>query len=137
MSHRRLWISAAIIALVIVIGFVFSVPHTRDIEEMNTLSSEPESVPEVSLRDSYRRGVHTITGSLTAPNPCTKVSATAELLGNASTTESIVVRVSMPADDGVCLQLPTRMSFETKLSAPAELPFTVLVNGTVASTSGL
>lgn len=137
MSHRRLWISAAIIALVIIIGFVFSVPHTRDVEEVSLRSTGPESVPEVSLRDSYRRGVHTITGSLTAPNACTEVSATAELLGSASTTESIAVRISMPADDGVCLQLPTRVSFETKLSAPAELPFTVFVNGAVASTSGL
>lgn len=135
MSHRRLWISAAIIALVIVIGFAFSVPHTRDVEEVASLSSGPESVPEVSLRDSYRRGVHTITGSLIAPNACTEVSATAELLGSASTTESIAIRISMPTDTGVCLQLPTRMSFETNLSAPAELPFTVLVNGIVASTS--
>lgn len=137
MSHRRLWISAAIIALVIIVGFVFSVPHTRDIEEANRLSAEPQNAPEVSLRDSYRRGVHTITGSLIAPNACTEVSATAELLGSASTTETIAVQISMPADNGVCLQLPTRVSFETKLSAPAELPFTVLVNGAVASTSGL
>lgn len=135
MSHRRLWISAAIIAVVIAIGFVFSVPHTRDVEDVNTPLPGLEKVPEVSLRDSYRRGVHTITGSLTAPNACTEVSATAALQGSASTTETIVVDISLPADSGICLQLPTRVSFEAKLAAPADLPITVLVNGVAASTS--
>lgn len=137
MSHRRLWVSAAIIAFIIGIGFVFSVPHTRDVEEASTLSRVPEDVPHVSLRDSYRRGVHTITGSLLAPNACATATASSSLTGTASTTESILVEVSLSAAEGVCLQLPTRISFETTITAPARLPLTVLVNGSVASTSAL
>jgi hypothetical protein len=137
MNHKRLWLAAGIIALVIVIGFAFSVPHTtRDIVQ----KAEPAPIvspPTVTLKDVYKKGTHTITGSLQAPNACTSATATAMLEGSASSSESIRIALTLSSDPGVCLELPTTLKFSTTLAAPAGLPIAVTVDGVVASTTGL
>lgn len=135
MNSKRLWISAVIIASVILIAFALSVPHTRDVGVKSPLPSAMTSVPIVTLHDSFKKGVHTITGSLEAPNACTPVSTSATLVGNASGRESILVTISMPSDSGLCLQMPTRVDFKTTVSAPVNLPITATVNGSVATTT--
>ena len=105
MSHNRLVVSSAIIALAILISFVLSVPHTRDVAQKLPSTVEATSIPVITLRDSFKKGVHTITGSLETPNACTVVNASATLAGNASSTESIIVAISVRSDSGVCLQL--------------------------------
>lgn len=134
MNHTRFWFAAAIIAVVIIVGFVLSVPHTRDVPETSLLSVTPV-IPSVVVRDVFKKGVHTITGSIEAPNACTTISVEASVQGNASTTENILVAISMPEDAGVCLQLPTNRDFKTTLSAPADLPIIVTVNGAPATTT--
>lgn len=134
MNHTRLWIAAGIIAFIIIAGFVFSVPHVRDVARAPVPQAAP-IVPTVTLRDTFKKGVHTITGSLETPDACTLVTATTTLEGNASSTESILLALSMPEDTGVCLQLPTRVDFSTTIIAPALLPITATVNGSVASTT--
>ncbi len=135
MSHTRLWVAASIIALVVIGGFVLSVPHTRDVPKTPALQSADTGVPSVSVRDLFKKGVHTITGSLLAPNACATVSAQASLQGDASSTTGILIDLMMPNDSGVCLQVPTRVTFEASVSAPASLPITVMVNGALATTS--
>ena len=137
MIHTRLWIAAAIIAVVLVAGFAFSVPHTQDGAVEASLSPATTSVPSVTLRDVFKKGTHTITGSFLAPNACTVVSAAAALLGDASSTESIRVDISLEDDEGVCLQLPTQESFSTTIAAPANLPLRATVNGEEATTTVL
>lgn len=134
MSHRRLWVAAAIIALVIIVGFVLSVPHTRDVFRAPA-PPVVTTVPPVTLHDVYKKGVHTITGSLMAPNACTVVTASARLQGDASSTERIEVTLSTSNDTGVCLELPTLIRFSTTITAPAHLPLTATVNDSVASTT--
>ncbi len=137
MNRTRLWISSAIIAIVILITFALSVPHTRDVEVNSVLSPETETerAPSVTVRDSFKKGVHTISGSVKAPNACTPVSASATLVGNASSTQGILVTLAMQTDSGICLQVPTLIHFTTTISAPANLPITVTVNGSPASTT--
>ena len=130
----RLGAAAAIIAIVIFISFVLSVPHTQD-GNVEAPSQKVAVIPGVTLRDSYRGGVHTITGSLLLPNACTTPAAQAFLSGEASTTQSIVVAITFETDTGVCLQVPTRAAFEAKLTAPSGLPITATVNGSIASTT--
>lgn len=137
MSHRRLWVAATIIALFLIIGFVFSVPHTRDIAETLPKGNAAQSVPSVQLRDSFKKGVHTITGSLVAPNACSTVSAQATFLSEASSTSSILVELSLPEDSGICLQVPTKTTFTATVAAPAHLPITATVNGASATTTVL
>ena len=134
MNHTRLLTAATIIALAVFISFVLSVPRTSDIEETLTVQSIP-SVPLVTIRDTFKKGLHTITGSIEAPNACTSVSAEASVTGDATSTQSILVAIGMPNDEGVCLQLPTRATFETSVEALAGLPLIVTVNGIIATTS--
>ncbi len=137
MNHTRLWLAAGIIAVVIVIGFVLSVPHTtRDVVE-KALPAPEAVTPVVTLRDVYAKGTHTITGSLQAPNACTSATTSALLEGDASSTERILISLALSSDTGVCLQLPTTLKFSTTLAAPAGLPIVVTVDGVVASTTGL
>lgn len=137
MSHTRLWIAAAIIAAAIGIGFLFSVPHTSDV----ALSEEPDAAsptaPSVALRDVFKKGVHTITGYVEAPDACATASAQALLEGDAPETRRIVVAVSLEEGEGVCLELPTRADFSATLAAPAGVPLAATVNGVAATTTAL
>ncbi len=131
MNHKHLWIGAAVIALVLVIGFMLSVPHTHDVAS-TSLSQTATITPPVSIHDVFKKGTHTITGSVNAPNSCSSATAQASLNGG-----TIVVAVSIPEDTGVCLQLPTKINFSTTVAAPANTPITATVNGSVASTSAI
>jgi hypothetical protein len=134
MHQKRLWLSAAIIAVVILLTFAISVPRTREVA--NTAPTQvASSTPIVKVHDSYRRGTHTITGSIEAPNACTSVEASAILEGSASSTARVLLTISLPADTGICLQLPTPITFQTSVEGPAEVIFTATVNGELASTT--
>lgn len=137
MRHTRLWIIATIIAGIILISFALSVPHTRDIIDSTAATRPAPSVSSVALHDSFKKGLHTITGSVKAPNPCTSLATTATLSDASSTTPSILVKISMPEDAGVCLQQSSDLTFSTTVSAPPNVPITVLVNGSVATTTSL
>ncbi len=136
MNHTRLWVVAAIIALIVIAGFALSVPHTRDVAVTVSKQATPASIPVVTLQDAFKKNLHTITGSIEAPDACIIVTADATVTGAASSTQKILVAVSMPSDTGgVCLQLPTLMNFKTTVSAPAGLPLIATVNGVLASTT--
>ena len=85
--------------------------------------------PTVVLNNAFKKGLHTISGSIEAPNACSLVSASATVVENASGTQSILVAISLQKDEGICLQVPTRINFKTTISAPANLPITATVNG--------
>lgn len=134
MNHTRLWIAATIIAVFVIVGFILSVPHTRDVAETKAPAAA-SSTPAVTLHDAYKKGVHAVTGSLMAPNACATISTETALQGDPSSSQTIVVAIAMPRDSGVCLQVPTRISFQTTVEAPANLPFVVTVNGAQATTT--
>lgn len=134
MSHTRLWTSAGIIAVVIVVSFMLSVPHTRDVIHAPSPEAAVANVPIVTLHDAFKKGMHTITGSLITPNACTPVTAVATVVGSNS-TQSLLVAITMPEDTGVCLQEPTRTNFSATVSASAKLLIQATVNGLVATTT--
>ena len=82
MKQKRFWTATFILAGVVFIGFAISVPHAHDVVQMKTASPAATVVPAVTLHDSFKKGVHTITGSLAAPNVCTLVTANAQLSGD-------------------------------------------------------
>lgn len=146
MLHSRFWVAAGLIALAVIIGFAFSVPHTRDGKVQKKPAPVATTTPVVTLSDSYRKGTHTLSGSVMAPDACMSVSADASLFGAASSTatttqsvattsERIELSLVMPADDGVCLQIPTKTDFSTTIDAPEGLPIDVTLNGQPASTT--
>lgn len=134
MRHIRLWTSAGIIAVVIFVSFVITVPHTRDLPVPVVSEAETQTIPNVSIRDAFKKGTHTITGSIMAPNPCTSVSVTAEIVG-ATSSQSILLSILMPSDAGVCLQIPVLKSFSTTMNGPSGLPIQATVNGISATTT--
>jgi hypothetical protein len=136
MIQTRLWIVATIIAGIILVGFVLSVPHTRDILQEKAESPAP-IVPVVSIHDVYRKGTHTLSGSVMAPNACTSINAAASVTGDASSTQSILLALTMPQDTGVCLQVPTPLTFSTTVAAPPNIPLTASVNGTTATVKSI
>jgi len=137
MNYTRLWAAAVVIALVVVVGFVLSVPHTRDAARTPTAQSETINIPFVMLHDTFKKGVHTITGSLEAPNACALVTARAAFLDASSSAATIRIMLSLSEETGVCLQVPTRLDFSATIAAPAHVPLTATVNGSVATTTVL
>jgi hypothetical protein len=134
MSHMRLWAAAAIITLAIIIGFIFSVPRARDgAHPAKTLAATV--TPPVSLHDVFKKGVHTITGSVETPTACSAVTASASL--TPGDTPTIQVALTLATSEGVCLQLPTLVKFSTTVTAPARTPITATVDGAVATTTVL
>lgn len=130
MSHRRLWVAATIIAAFVILSFLFSVPRAGDV----ALESEPQEqeiapTPSVALHDAFKKGTHTITGSVEAPDACSIVTAKASLIGKAPNIEGIQVAISLSPDTGVCLELPTRADFSTTIVAPPDMPVRAMVNG--------
>lgn len=130
MNQRRLWVAASIIALVILAGFTLYVPHTRDSGAPQTSVTAVVVVPPVTVRDSYKKGIHSITGSLEVLNACVRVTAIATTTGG-----GIRLAISTQVDTDVCLQLPTRAIFSTTITAPANLPITATVNGVQSTTT--
>lgn len=135
MMQSRLWISAGIIAVVIIIGFVLSVPHTKEVPPPASRASTTPEPAQVVVKDSYKKGVHTISGSVMAPNACASVTADATLEGDSSAPRGIALSLGMPADTGICLEVPTKIPFGTTIAAPSGLPITTTINGVIASTT--
>lgn len=135
MMHKRLWISAAIIATVVFVSFALSVPRTRDVAEPLAMEAVEIPVPVVALQDSFKKGVRAISGSIEVQNACTTASAEASMMGDASSTPSIAIAITTVQGGGVCLQLPARATFQTEITAPADAPLIVTVNGQAASTT--
>lgn len=129
-----MFIAAGIIAAALIVGFALSVPHTRDVP--HTLSAEKTETapPAVTLSDTYKKGVHTLSGSVLAPDACTQVSADATLTG-ASSTPAIALALTLPEDAGPCLMVPTPVPFSVTLEAPKDAPIVVTVNGVEATTT--
>lgn len=137
MTHRRLLIAAAIIAIILIVGFMLSVPHTRDVIHPSVTQSKTNAPPAVELHDIFKKGTHTISGTIEAPDACATVTAGASLVGDASSTQGILITISVPKNTEVCLQLPTTKTFSTTIAAPAHTPITATVNGSEANVTVL
>lgn len=136
MTHSRLWAAAGVLALCIVLVFFLSAPHAREVPATDDAASVAATTsPIVALHDSYAKGTHTYSGTVLAPDACASASASATLSGDASSTQTAVLNITLTSTSGVCLQLPTPISFSTTLLAPREASTTVTVNGTAASTT--
>jgi len=135
MNHTRLWVVATIIAVIILAGFALSVPHTQEVIETSPSFMSSASIPSVTLHDVFKKGMHTIVGSIAAPDACVTVSAAATLESGASGTSSILVDVTMPDEPGVCLERSSTERFSVTVAAPQGLPIMVRVNGVTATTT--
>ncbi|MDO8407959.1 MAG: hypothetical protein Q7S95_01845 [bacterium] len=129
-QRRRLWVAALIIAVAVIGGFALSVPRAREIPEPPGSATAVSSIPVVTLHDSYAKGVHSITGSLMAPDVCASLTASASVEG-----ERIMLDLAVPEDPQLCLQVLTKLTFSVSVEAAAEVPIDVFVNGVSATTT--
>lgn len=134
MNHKRLYLAAAIIAGVLVIGFLLRVPRVRDGEIVQE-TIESKALPVVVLRDTYKKGTHTITGTVTAPNACATLEARAVTTGDPAS--AIIVELTLTEDEGICLEVPTPLTFSMTVAAPEGLPLSATVNGVFSTTTPL
>ena len=137
MKSMHLWTASGIMILVIIVLSALSVPHVREVPAAVSNSVPALTPPTVTLHDAYRKGVHTFAGTITAPDACASITAEASLSGDPTTSQGIILALTMLDDSGVCLQIPTRINFQTTFTAPANLPLTITVNGKAASTTEL
>lgn len=110
-NHTRLWAAATIIGAIIIGGFVLSVPRGREVPEGSAQATA--GVPKIVVRNAFKKGVHTLSGSVLAPDACTSVSAEASLVG-----DEILLALSMSEDVDICLEVSTPVTFSTSLEAP-------------------
>lgn len=137
MRQTHLWIAASIIAGIILVSFMLSVPHTRDSASEKISPATTSSVPKVALNDSFKKGLHTISGSIEVPNACTEVQVEATLVTTSSSTQNILLAIKVPPNSGICLQEKTIMKFLTTITAPAAIPLVATVNDVAATTTEL
>jgi len=130
MFERRFWVAPLIIISVIIGGFALSVPRASEVSESIDRSLITLTVPVVTVHDSSKGGVHTISGVVVAPDVCATLTAEASV-----EAERIVVALSIPEDPEVCLHIPTRIPFSVSVEAPADMPISATVNGVTATTS--
>ena len=132
MRGRRFWLAALIIAAILVAGFALSVPRVRELDEPARIeSAAASSTPAVTFKDAYKKGVHTIKGSVTAPDACSSANASAS-----STDTGIALDIALtPSAGGICLEAPTAMPFSVSISAPKGAIIDVRVNGAEATTT--
>lgn len=122
----------------LILGFIYFVPPTNDLSVTPEEGVVPATTtPSVTVKDSYKKGTHTITGSILAPNACTVVTATSNVVPSvaSSTPAVITLRISMPEDTGICLQVPQEKSFSVTAVAGADAVIQATVNGQMASTT--
>jgi hypothetical protein len=136
MHNMRLWSAAAVIAVILIVGFALSVPHLSDMGVSHPTAATP-ALPVVYVHDAYKKGAHTLTVKVAAPDACTVItgSANAVAADASSTPDTIAITLDMPADAGVCLQEPATTTLSLSAAAGASAKITASINGTTATTS--
>jgi hypothetical protein len=137
MQHRRLYLIAGAIALVIIAGFALSVPRLRDAgRSASEAPAAASATPLVYLHDAYKKGTHSLTGKVAIADPCIPVSAEAHALPAASgTPPAILISLDIPPPTGVCLEETATATFMLTVAAGSDASFSASINGTDASTS--
>ncbi len=132
----RVWSAAAVIAFVLVLAFVLTAPHARDLGG-RAASALPAPIPTVAVHDVYKKGTHTLTVQVPLPDACTSVTGQTSVVPAAasSSTDTIQIALDMPADSGICLQLPQTTTLSLTAAAGAHANIVATINGTNASTT--
>lgn len=129
MSTRRLRILALIILGALIAGFVILVPRGKVQSPTADAASTTSGIPEVTLVDSFKKGTHTISGSIVVYNACVAVATEALVIEDGANPSGIQISITRAPSEGICLELPTRIPFEKKVKAPRGLALTALVDG--------
>lgn len=118
---KRWIIIASVVVVIAALAYGFLALQTAkapaEVEKVRSYTATYE--------DDFDDGVHTISGSVMAETPCQQVNAQASHIEGGG----IRVDVTVTEPEGICLQRPTKLSFEAEVEAPEEAAVAVFVNG--------
>ena len=127
--HRRIGI--IVFAVILIAGITFFAVRTgrEEAPKFDTKTETP--TPVVTLKDSYKKGVHTYTGTYTVATPCHTISATATVA--VGTPDVVTIAITAPADEGMCVQVIATKTFTVTATAGKDAKVEVQVNGVPAT----
>ncbi len=133
---KHIFIVGLIIVAFVVLSIVSFSPRLPDGKRSVVTVETPVTSPIkiVSLKDSYRRGKHTIKGSVSIPTVCYTVDFKS-LLVPSTTPQVIRVDLLIPKDSGRCLELSSTGSFKIIKKAPKNSIIKVYINNTFATST--
>lgn len=129
----RTWILLGVFLGVFIIAFgifVFKITPSPGVPPTTT---DAAPVSGLQFTDTVKKGVHTIRGSAVAPTACTMLSAA--VAAPAGTSTAIRVDLTVPRDEGICLTIPTTLSFSVSVGAPDTSPVQIYINNVLATTT--
>ncbi len=123
----RLVVSIFICIVVITAGiFFFATYEGAQVKEK--VPTQATTTPAVTLKDSFKKGIHTITGTVTVPTPCTEIDANAAV-DSAQNPPVIQVNITTTASEGICLLRAENEAFTLKVTAPESATVVTSVDG--------
>ncbi len=133
---KHIFIVGLVIVAFVVLSIVSFSPRLPDGKRSVVTVEAPIVAPIriISLSDSYRRGKHTIRGSVSIPTTCYTVDSKS-LLVPSTTPQVIRVDLFIPKDNGRCLDLPSTDSFKIIEKASKNSIIKVYINNTFATST--
>jgi hypothetical protein len=129
---RPAWIAIGTFFVVVLCAVLFFAIRITEgpSQAVRKTATASSSVTLLSVKDSYSKGTHTVSGSVLVPTVCTPLTATSSVSETA-----IRVDVNSTEDTKVCLQLPATTTFKISADADIDTPVQIYVNGTLATTT--
>jgi hypothetical protein len=130
----RTWVTLGIFIAVLAAAFsVYALHISESTPPKPEASVTGAAITDISITDTYKKGVHTIKGTATVPTPCTLLSA--DISASSSTPPVIRIDLTAPLDEGMCLHVPKTVPFTLTVTAPADASTTVYANTVLATTT--
>lgn len=132
----RFWVTTTLLITALILATLGAYLWYSYQSRQAQITEEAASAPAVTYRDSFKAGVHTISGTVVLRNRCERLEASAVA---DTEVDPPVVRVDLfiPEDTGICLELPTERAFSVSVEASDAAMVQVFVNGIPASGEAL
>ena len=125
----RSWILAFALLIALIAAYAFYAIHAGGGAAAGERATARATATFVSVKDTYSGGTHSISGIVLAPDACAEAVATTTI------ADGIRVDVTVPASEGICLEVPTKEPFAASASGDADAVVSVYLDGVFATTT--
>lgn len=126
--RRRTLLAIGTGLVVLVLGLLVSYQtlYAPTAQRRALLEDDATTSPyHATYASSFSKGTYTVTGTIELPNQCHRIES-AGVFEN----DTVRVSVSVPPDEGICLEIPKEGDFKVTVDAPEGAAVEVYVNGT-------
>lgn len=116
----------SLLALLIIIGFVYEVIFKKPIVQSPTIDEEI-NLPAYDIKEEYKDSTYTFVGTVEVPTPCHNLES--EVKQVSGSKYQIIVNTISPAEGVVCAQVMTNKDFKVTFKALADAEITAVING--------